>query len=921
MEESLALVRKCARSLRSAAAVSVLAVMSCGAVNAQVQSDNSGAIIKIGSGPLGDALRAFSARTGSSVIFSEGQVSGLTAQAVTGASNPDEALGRMLEGTGLFAERGPGGAYVIKAAPRSGKSVPADPAPGTLPVAPRTEDAVSGVSELRAEKVIVTGTSLRGLAPESSPVETYSRSEILGSGVTSTEQFIRILPQNFGGGSTEFTSRGLPNDANSQRNFAFGSGANLRGLGAGATLTLVNGARLAPASTIGDFVDVSMIPVNAIDRIEVLGDGASSVYGGDAVAGVVNIILRNDFEGAETSVRYGSVTQGASEEVQASQSLGRTWQGGSLLGTYEYFNRGNLRLADRPDIRPPTLLNGGAAGITEFLDLLPAQERQSLVLSGRHQISDRLSLSSTGFYSDRNVSTFGIGIANTATIGPYRAESQNAALTFLADYDLSTRTSLSFEAGYSESRSESFSQVLIPTAAAPVRDATDSSLWSAGVLANTELFELPGGRIRAALGAQLRREELVNRPSGRPVLRNGERDVSAAFAEVRFPLVDAELSIPGVRRLELNLSGRVDDYSDFGSTTNPKIGLLWEPVESLRLRTSYGTSFAPPKLGLSGALDFGGGVLSYDFIRGILNIPLPDPSLAGVNYLITTGTANDLEPETSRTFTAGFDFTHNSGRHDLILKGGFYDIRYEDRLGITPVPGNLNANFAPGLAFANQSLFPEGTVVFFPSQAEIDAVLASFERPLIFAGGATSATNIGFINNVSLTRNLATSETRGIDAQLAYGMDAEVGRLTARLDASYILDFSNQASASTPVVDVVNTLYNPVDLKLRGQVGLSRGGFASNLVFNYIDDYATTSTPTAVPIQSWSTFDLILSYEFKDTRMRWLEDTQIGLSVTNLFDRDPPLVPPQTAFAITGYDPANSSPLGRFAAISLRKSF
>ena len=907
------------RSLLGAAAFSVL--MSLQPAYAQSAGNNARVEVSIEAAALGDSLRAFSAQSGIPVIFSEKQVDGKSAAAIRGTFTPLAAVERLIEGTGLRVVEGQGGTFVLREAGASGQ--PSTRAGDTTaePARVAVSRAPEQLPELRADTVVVTGTSLRGLAPESSPVETFSRAEILGSGVTSTEQFIRILPQNFGGGSTEFTSRGLPDDSNSQRNFAFGSGANLRGLGAGATLTLLNGARLAPASTIGDFVDVSMIPVNAIDRIEVLGDGASSVYGGDAVAGVVNIILRDDFDGAETSLRFGSVTQGALEEVQASQSLGRSWQGGNLLGTYEYFNRGSLRLADRPDIQPPTLLNGGAAGVTEFLDLLPAQERQSLVLSGRQQLGDRLSLSSTAFYSDRNVSTFGVGIANTITLGPSRAQSKNAAVTFLADYELSARTVLSFEAGYSENHSESFSQVQFPAVAAPVRDATDSSLWSASLIANTELFTLPGGPIRAALGGQFRREELINRPFGRPVLRNGERDVSAAFAELHLPLVSADLAVPGVRRLELNLSGRVDEYSDFGSTANPKIGVLWEPVNALRLRASYGTSFAPPKLGLSGALDLGGGVLRYDFIRSILNIPLPDPSLAGVNYLITSGTANDLEPETSQTFTAGFDFDHVAGRHDLTLKGSFYDIRYEDRLGITPVPGNLNANFAPGFAFQDPSLFPEGTVVFFPSQAEIDAVLASFERPLIFAGGATSATNIGFINNVALTRNLATTETRGIDAQIAYGMDADVGRLTARLDASYILDFTNQASPTTPVVDSINTLYNPVDLKLRGQLGLSRGNLASNLVFNYIDDYATSSAPTAVPIRSWSTVDLILSYEFRNARTRWLENTQIGLSVTNIFDRDPPPVPTQTSFALTGYDPANSSPLGRFAAISLRKSF
>ncbi len=907
------------RRLAGAAALSLSSALLAQPVLAQPAET---APIAIPAAPLGDALRAFSVQTGLPVMFSEQQVHGLTANAVRGELAPADALQRMLSGTGLTVTRGRGGAFLLNTAADEGDegNASGDSTPKEEPVSVVTETPQDS-PELRADTVYVTGTSLRGLAPESSPLQIYTRDDVIASGVTTTEQFIRILPQNFGGGSTDFTARGFPDDGNSQRNNTFGSGANLRGLGAGATLTLVNGGRLAPASTIGDFVDLSIIPSTAIDRVEVLSDGASSVYGGDAVAGVVNLILRDDFEGAETSLRYGTVTEGELEEVQISQTFGRSWSSGNLLGTYEYLNRGNLRLADRRGIAPPTLLNGGALPVAGSIDLFPEQERQSLVLSGRQALGDQLALSTTALYSRRDITTFGIGIANTATVSNSRAQSENVSVSFLADYELTARSNISFEAGYSGVNGESYSRVFLPALAAPIEDETESTLWSAGLLANTELFELPAGSVRAAFGGQYREETLRNQTLGRPVLRDGERDIAAVFAELHVPLIGEAQSVRAVRRLELNLSGRHDDYSDFGSTTNPKIGILWEPVEPLRLRASYGTSFAPPKLGLSGALDLGVGVLPYDFIRGILNIPLPDPSLAGVNYMITAGTANDLDPETSRTFTAGFEFERTAGRHDLSVSGSFYDIRFEDRLGVTPVPGNLNPNFAPGLAYQNPNLFPEGTVIFFPSQAQIDAVLASLERPVTLAGGATGVTNIAFINNVSLTRNLASTETSGFDFQFDYGMDADVGRLSARLDASYILDFTRKASETTTNVDSLNTLYNPVDLRLRGQVGLARGNFAGTLAYNFVDSYQTDSTPAAIPIRSWSTVDLGVTYRPGEALPNWLDNTVFGLSVTNLFDRDPPEVPPQTSFAINGYDPANASPLGRFVAVSVRKTF
>jgi outer membrane receptor protein involved in Fe transport len=683
----------------------------------------------------------------------------------------------------------------------------------------------------------------------------------------------------------------------------------------------VNGARLAPTSTIGDFVDVSLIPVTAIERIEVLSDGASSIYGGDAVAGVVNLILRGDFEGSETAVRYGSVTEGSLDEVRLSQTLGKSWSGGNLMGTYEYFARDSLRLSDRPEIAAPTLLNGGPITVSDSIDLLPEQERHSFVLSGSQSLSERLQVSSTALYSKREVTTLGVGIANTTTVSKYKSSSESVTANIVADYELNARSSLSFDAGYSQVRNDDFQQQFSPSSGPQIFDQTESSLWSVGLLANSELFNLPAGALQAAVGGQFRHEAFQTQQIGSAVLRDGSRDVSALFAEINIPLVSEDNAMPGIHRLELNLSGRFDDYSDFGTTTNPKVGLLWAPVDGVRLRSSYSTSFAPPKLGQSGALDRGVGVLPYDVVRRVLNIPLPDPSLAGVNYLITSGTADDLDPETSRTFTAGFDINRSAAGHDLSISGNYYDISFEDRLGTTPVPGNLNANFAPGLAFNDPSLFPDGTVVFFPTSEQIAAVLASLNRPVTFAAGATAIENIGFINNVSLTRNLASTKTRGLDLEIAYGMDADVGRLTAKLNANYILDFTQQASETTPSVETLNTLYNPVDLQLRGQLGLSRGGFSGAVVFNYVDRYQTDGTSTARPIRSWSTVDLNLAYRFEDGAPDWLKGTSIGLSALNLFDKAPPPTPPQTSFAIAGYDPANANPLGRFIAVDLRKSF
>ncbi len=124
-------------------------------------------------------------------------------------------------------------------------------------------------------------------------------------------------------GNGAFSTRG-----NNQDSTANGAASiSLRGLGADATLVLVNGRRVAISSfaesITTNFVDINTIPVAAIERVEVLKDGASAVYGSDAVAGVVNIVLRKDFDGFEVSAGYGDVTSGSASEMNASASGAR----------------------------------------------------------------------------------------------------------------------------------------------------------------------------------------------------------------------------------------------------------------------------------------------------------------------------------------------------------------------------------------------------------------------------------------------------------------------------------------------------------------------------------------------------------------------------------------------------------------------
>src|SRR3546814_15030349 len=108
-----------------------------------------------------------------------------------------------------------------------------------------------------------------------------------------------MLPQTFTGGSSETASAVVSTRNGSEYNVAYGAGVNLRGLGTESTLILLNGRRLAPGG-FGNFTDMSLVPLGALKRIEVVPDGASAIYGSDAVGGVVTLFLRDAFDGAET---------------------------------------------------------------------------------------------------------------------------------------------------------------------------------------------------------------------------------------------------------------------------------------------------------------------------------------------------------------------------------------------------------------------------------------------------------------------------------------------------------------------------------------------------------------------------------------------------------------------------------------------
>ena len=155
---------------------------------------------------------------------------------------------------------------------------------------------------LKLEKFVVTGSLIKRLADEGSlPVQVLSRQDMEQQGIASAEQMIMAI--NINGNGLDNLASNSDVVSGAQRGNNGASSANLRGQGNGATLVLLNGRRIASHGLNGGVVDLNSIPFAALERVEILKDGASAIYGTDAIGGVINFILRTNYTGLSTGVR------------------------------------------------------------------------------------------------------------------------------------------------------------------------------------------------------------------------------------------------------------------------------------------------------------------------------------------------------------------------------------------------------------------------------------------------------------------------------------------------------------------------------------------------------------------------------------------------------------------------------------------
>jgi len=971
----------------------------------------------------GDAvatLKAFSAQSGEQVIYPVEQVRGAATNAVRGELTPAAALAQMLANTGLVAKQdaATGATAVSRAAPSP------DPKAGArseTPPAART--TLIAADLVKMEALEITGSRVRGLVEGATaqPVLTLTSVEIDRTGAQSIGDVLRYIPQ-----VSAFTTGQANTQASITRNVNQITGATLlgatasaidatagrvtatiRGAPAGATLLLIDGRR-APKNNqarSGDGYDLNGIPLSAVERIEVLLDGASSIYGADAMGGVINIILKKNYRGTELRLGYENTFDTDSAVLSGSVSHG--FGGGKLRGliTASWEQSNALALRDRAftasyDRRPfggadlrdsntpggagrvsrtgtvplpglavtstaiPAGTNGatlsvadyaGAGAIADpfdlarYADYASTYERYSALAKFDYALRDWLALSlevrtarnrnfslPTPIFA-RNISLpigypgnpFGIAVTlnkyftdlrpervatsdtNAITLGAngrlpkgwrYDATISRAESHLRSDGDSglaidATLFAAAVTAGQRPNLLYDGTRVANPNAPGviealtiPARDEEKAQTWTYAFQVDGPVYELPGGDIVTALGAE-RREEYADFPlrlaTDTISARSGSDQVSAYFAEVNVPVFGEKNRRTLLQQLNLSASYRYESYDSGGSAKNPRAGLSWRPLKWLLLRGSYGEGFKIPTLAQRTAPTT---ITNSNLTATANNLdPLRGNTVNSPIYPTTRGGKADLLPERSENTTFGF-VAEVPFVQGLSFSFDWFDNVYNDRVAT--------------LLFNQMALL-------YPQRITRGANLPT-DQPG-WAGPVTAA-DLRAIN-------VAFSQITGYDVGVKYDRRTPWGDAQVGLTGSKYTRNSLVPTPGGPASVLVNTDSLPV--QINGNAFLYRRAYGFGVLASYraANRSATDRavTPAAIRWDAQFNYDFAKAPWLKDRRASWagrlLGDTKLSLTIFNVFNTEPPL-----DYSFFPDNTVLDSRLRRYA-LSLRRQF
>ena len=808
------------------------------------------------------------------------------------------------------------------------------------------------------ERIEVTGSHIKRTSMEGpSPVTSISQEDIQRSGVTDLISLFSKLPI---AGQGTFSTQANSSDDTANG----GSSVSLRGLGADSTLILINGRRVSvsPFAKGIDtaFVDINNIPLAAIKRVDILKDGASATYGSDAVAGVINIILRDDVEGAELSAKFGSTADGGGEEQNLSLVFGNSTDNSSHTFILEYFNREEVLYADRnysatanqaartgdpdaTDFRSSAGISGSIMlkddpgykriadtfgndvcpqdQITPILDdqgqqigsncrydyaapmsLIPASERFSWNYMGKYEINDTMrafaelngqnsksTVRGAGSPSFNELFMDGDNVNHPFADMPSHEFYQQDLTMRRRTVDIGNREKRvdsnyyriilglqgeikdwSWEGAYSYIKSSSIERGVngFPNSRR-TQEAIDSGLWnpfepssnsqealdfiettttrfgkstmeSLDFKISGPLMDMPSGELMVAVGTEYREETISDNPDDQflrgeifgteATQANGSRDNLAIFGELAVPVLDD---------LEVQLAVRYEDYSDFGTTTDPKVSFLWAPTDNLSLRGSYGTAFRAPSLHQLGLGRTDESPSLIDTSRCELTNGADD-SCKKQEYTAVFEGNPDLSPEESTSYNLGVIYNITE---DLNFTLDYYNYDISNII--------------------------DSDTQFLMDNSGLDGAIVE-RRPTNITNDPGEVVQI----NDSF-QNIGDLQTSGIDLDIRYNLETSAGGFNFGYVMNYVLAFEDHKGTEEGG-------FEQPQMRWTASIDWMLDDISARAAINYIDSFEQeASLKLSQKVDAMTTLDASINYF-------GFEDLVLTVGATNLTNEEPP---------------------------------
>jgi iron complex outermembrane recepter protein len=845
----------------------------------------------------------------------------------------------------------------------------------TQPALAQSGANASPEDEANSEEIVVTGTLIRGTEVVGSQTISVDANAIAAKGATSTTELLTLIPQivNTFNGRLEGDPRGYAGSGTSITKPNLRSLPSSNTTSGGLTLVLVDGMRQAPVGVNQASIDVDIIPASVLEGIDVVTDGGSSLYGADAVAGVLNFRTRRKFDGIKLdgNIGIGDTIKGW-KNWDASILAGTSWSGGNAYISVGHAQR-DLILNGETSWSDGRVFN--AAGVSRFSftqcpsavgtetrwfrfgpgaaqftnnpaapgagtfpvgtpcdaistsTYLPKQERTNVYAAISQELGDKMDLRVTGYWTKRDTelaifprgfTAAGSPLTTGALVG---AAFPGAAVGSLTAVPGGTSFSFSTNSAYvntpqtigietwgftpqltvglgsewqvranlhygRSTNSQSFPNIdavraqcyitgcaslgiaagqLNPlnAAAASAAVITDITNYTNAqdtkhqmavvrVVADGPLFELPGGEAKLAVGAEYQNNKAKSRLSAGPF--GSLSSLPFLGAKQTAKSAYGELSLPITTFADVSASVRYDDYSDFGSTTNPSIGLAIKPFSGLKFFGHWSTSFNAPTAidGLAiGTGRFACGIYTAGSTNPAQRPTDPlgrDTSRQGTCALVLQGSGPGLKPQEAESWAVGFEANASS---NFRFGAQYYSI------DATNTIGTLNPSVT-STYITNPDLYTYNVTA-----AQYAAILAQLTNGSALAPQHPSS-NIAIIVDTR-SSNLNAAKLEGLDFHANWEIPtASSGKVVLGLSGTrQTKAFITNGGVSSDQLNI-----GTAKLLATGSIGWYIGGFTTKVTINYtgkFKDNGNDITGTLPTVNPYVVTNLALGYDFKET--------------------------------------------------------